>query len=155
MRAGCLICSAHCGISGAWESACHILGARILQEGREGECPAEGATGTEGQMACGGLCSVAVSVTEVCAWMGWGGWTWCRQLGRKQVVLEPEVFKSSYLDDLETRPRNPTCILHGTGTVKSWQQGQALRAARVKNASSETLTVSPMVAFTKEKEIEK
>lgn len=71
------------------------------------------------------------------------------------MVLEPEVFKSSYLEDLETRPRNPACILHGTGTLKSWWQGQALRAARVKNASEETLTVSHMVAFPREKEVDK
>ena len=41
------------------------------------------------------------------------------------------------------------------GTLKSWWQGQALRAARVKNASEETLTVSHMVAFPREKEVDK
>lgn len=40
------------------------------KEGREGESLAEGATGTEGQMGCGGLYRVVESVTEVCAWMG-------------------------------------------------------------------------------------
>lgn len=40
------------------------------KEGREGESLAEGAMGTEGQMDGGGLCRVAGSVTEVCAWMG-------------------------------------------------------------------------------------
>lgn len=76
------------------------------KEGREGESLAEGAMGTEGQMDGGGLCRVAGSVTEVCAWMGVRERLNVVEAGQQETGgFRARNSSSLPPEDLETRPR--------------------------------------------------